>query len=397
MTGKNMTTRKKILMLVFNNVLCDARVLKEACLLTQEYDVTVIGIKEQKTDKTEEFYEKVRIVRMGLHILGFSAVLRHIEFCMKAIFMGIAHRPDIYHAHDYFTILPACIAAKLTGARLVYDAHELTRDMVAAITFRLKIWAAIENMCLKKADKIIAANDSRAEIMWKEYGLCEKPAFLLNCCSLKQKPQKRTPPRKREILASHGIPLDGRKVVIYEGRLESERGLENLAKSLRSLPGAILLFIGAGPLSDQLIRLTREHSLTDRIFFIRKLDNKSLMELLWNVGDVGVAIYQNTCRNNYFCAPNKLFEYLISGMPVAAADLPELTKIVKGYNVGEVFDPEDPDSIAHAITTILGNNNENTIKNNIDTVINDYNWEKEGRKLFDLYESLIRQDGRSDK
>jgi len=40
--------------------------------------------------------------------------------------------------------------------------------------------------------------------------------------------------------------------------------------------------------------------------------------------------------------PNKLFEYINSGIAVAASDLPEMKRIVAGYRLGTTFDPENP-------------------------------------------------------
>ena len=40
----------------------------------------------------------------------------------------VASRPDVVHAHDINTLPTAWAAARRAGARLVYDAHEISTD-----------------------------------------------------------------------------------------------------------------------------------------------------------------------------------------------------------------------------------------------------------------------------
>jgi hypothetical protein len=41
----------------------------------------------------------------------------------------IRRRPDVVHAHDAAMLLPGLVGATLTGARLVYDSHELASSV----------------------------------------------------------------------------------------------------------------------------------------------------------------------------------------------------------------------------------------------------------------------------
>ena len=55
----------------------------------------------------------------------------------------------------------------------------------------------------------------------------------------------------------------------------------------------------------------------------------------------------------YYALPNKLFEYMLAGIPVVASDFPELRRIVREYHVGCVVDPHDTREIADAITSLV--------------------------------------------
>lgn len=43
----------------------------------------------------------------------------------------------------------------------------------------------------------------------------------------------------------------------------------------------------------------------------------------------------------------------MAGLPVVISDFPEMAKIVKKYEVGEVFNPEEPQDISRAINSLL--------------------------------------------
>src|SRR5262249_34515082 len=61
----------------------------------------------------------------------------------------------------------------------------------------------------------------------------------------------------------------------------------------------------------------------------------------------------NTCESWYLTLPNKVFEYLMAGVPVVASDFPVLRPFVVDEEVGLLVRPEDPDRIAEAVEGLL--------------------------------------------
>jgi glycosyltransferase involved in cell wall biosynthesis len=55
-----------------------------------------------------------------------------------------------------------------------------------------------------------------------------------------------------------------------------------------------------------------------------------------------------------YTSPMKLFEYMASGVPVVASDLPSIREILSENN-SVLFIPDDANSLADAIKKILGN------------------------------------------
>jgi hypothetical protein len=51
-------------------------------------------------------------------------------------------------------------------------------------------------------------------------------------------------------------------------------------------------------------------------------------------GDIGTAFYSNININNYYCASNKLYEYIAMGKPVITNDYPGLLERVERFGQG---------------------------------------------------------------
>jgi len=131
-------------------------------------------------------------------------------------------------------------------------------------------------------------------------------------------------------------------VVLFQGRYEAFRGLEELVESARLLPGVLLAFRGYGSLERYLVRKVKQAGLEDRVAFFAPVEMSDLVQAAAEA-DVGVIPYIPTCLNNRLCTPNKLFEYMMAGLAVVASDLPELARFINQEEVGALFDPTSPE------------------------------------------------------
>jgi glycosyltransferase involved in cell wall biosynthesis len=95
---------------------------------------------------------------------------------------------------------------------------------------------------------------------------------------------------------------------------------------------------------------------------------------------------------------NKIFEYLMAGLPIAVSDQPQRRQIVEKYGVGEVFDERDPKSIAQAIDRILSDERYREMRRRARQVARqEFNWEVQGKKLVEGYQKLfVSSLGRTD-
>jgi glycosyltransferase involved in cell wall biosynthesis len=82
---------------------------------------------------------------------------------------------------------------------------------------------------------------------------------------------------------------------------------------------------------------------------------------------------------------------MAAGLPVIASNFPLWKEIVEGNGCGICVDPLNPKEIAEAIKYLMKHpgSTEQMGKNGRRAVIEKYTWEKEGKKLLDLYAQLL--------
>jgi glycosyltransferase involved in cell wall biosynthesis len=293
---------------------------------------------------------------------------------------------DVYHAHDLNTFLPASKAARRHKSQLVYDSHELythrNKPVKSSKLYRY-LTERFERKHIRRAAKVITVSESIADYLRDKYTI-ERPIVIMNAPS-KVKVHKDGKSLRKELNVS-----DDLKLAIYCGGITFNRGLEKLIESLTVLPDVYLVLMGYGAPAflEKLQKIADDNGVSDRFSFYGPVQPHEVTSYTASA-DVGVAPIRNVCLSYYFCAPNKVFEYIIGGIPVVASNFPDLTKIVSENEIGFVFDPDDIHSIADSINRIFEDKvRYEKMKANTQLATTKYNWEIEEQKLLDLYKSI---------
>jgi glycosyltransferase involved in cell wall biosynthesis len=217
----------------------------------------------------------------------------------------------------------------------------------------------------------------------EEFGADPPPLTVRNC------PPFRAPIRSsrlRDELTRRGIVCE--TIVLYQGLVESGRCIEEIAEATRRFDEGIVLVIvgdGFGKWSDPATALAGY----DRIVVLPRVPYEELPSFTASA-DVGILLYRNDCRNNYYCAPNKVFEYMMMGLPVIAASYPGMRALVEGEAVGLCVDPGSPTEIAAAVNRIAADRQGRArmSANGLRLSVERYNWESEFGALLERYRSL---------
>jgi len=167
-------------------------------------------------------------------------------------------------------------------------------------------------------------------------------------------------------------------------------GGEELISAMAMTSGVRLVFIGSGDAIDCLQRMAAESPVRDRITFLPRMPWEEMMRYTMCC-DAGISADTDTCINQRYSLPNKLFDYIAAGIPAVVSPLPEIVSLVKHYGCGTVFEAVTPEAIAREIQRLA---NDPVLLNSLSertrSARRELTWEKEKLKEQELIRSVIR-------
>ncbi len=164
------------------------------------------------------------------------------------------------------------------------------------------------------------------------------------------------------------------------------RGVEGLLKAFAAQDdGAhVLVLMGYGELTPLAKEFAEKHA---NIFVHPAVPPEVVLEYTASA-DVGVAYIDNPSLNDRYCLPNKLFEYIMAGLPVLVNDAPEMKRLVNGREIGAVLSELSPTSINLALAEVARRPRAD-LAANLSSTAADYCWENEARVLVDAYRKHV--------
>jgi glycosyltransferase involved in cell wall biosynthesis len=337
---------------VFNAIEYDGRVQRAADALATVYEVTVCCTGTGPAPDGARY----AVVRSG----AGGRIQAHIRFWRSFLSTARALRPDIVYAHDFFLPAAGYIAARLTRATFIYDAHELDiPEPGVPFSLRSRLFYTAERCTIRKADAVIAANPERATIMRQVFKLRQTPTVVRNIPPLS--PSRYSLDDLRAKYPMLARPNRQTIRILYQGDINYQRGVQSFMEALRLLPDTYqLVIVGGGPdQGDVAEAIQYERYGKNRLIWIGKVPRADLFDMM-RLCDIGIVTYRMASQNHLLCAPNKIYEYAQAGLPVVATAQPTLKSIIEQNPIGVLVKDEGhefptPESTAQAIIMVAQN------------------------------------------
>ena len=385
----------RVCMFVLNTLRMDARVMRAASALSQAgFAVCVVDVVDKCSQSTEDIHGiSVKHVKVASAFIATNfklwAILKALLLFIRSTLHVLRTPADFYHAHDA-TALPTCyIAARLRGKPLIFDAHELPLSELDGSRrrwLRILLTPLLSHMLSSCAGGIGAAP-------FYEQNLREC-YHIARVSLIRNVPPYRFVP-KNDLLRQHLNLRSDTRIALYQGYLQYGRGLDKLVQAAAFLdPNIVIVMMGkgkgAGDASSQLRDLIAREKLDDRVKIIPHVQYEELLD--WIVSaDIGLITYQPDYSLNFqMCLPNKLFEFLMAGLPVLTSSLDAVIDVFKTHNIGQILPSLASEAIGAAINTMLADPAAlaSMHRNALDAAQNEFNWEKEKPKLIRLYNEI---------
>lgn len=370
-----------ICMVVFGDLRFDYRVFREAqCLSQAGHRVSIVSSSFDPSPL--QGWEGI-----DLHLIPIdrsrSLRILYPAFWRQARPLLLAMRADVYHAHDLDALWPAAAAAKQRDVPLVYDSHEFWIEQSSLVDRPLirHFWALLERRLIRQVHRTITVGTSIARSLQERYGL-DQVTVVRNL------PLYRPPVESNRIRSELGLAA-GRPVVLYQGGFLTDNGLAEQIEALAGLDEDLaLVLIGDGPTEGALKELVRRQNLEGRVYFIPRVPFAELHSYTCSA-DLGLCLIKGTGKSFYYSLPNKLFEYLMAGLPVLASSFPDMRAVVEESGAGLVVNPQDLRDIREKVQCFFADPSRlQTYRQAALAAAQRYNWEQEAPRLLSLYANL---------
>jgi len=315
----------------------EPRIAKEAGTLSRAgFDVHAILWDRELAYPAEEHRAGLRIHRFRLRAPEGQPALAWLlpRWWAHVFFRILRLRPAVVHAIDFDTVVPAFAAARIAGARLVYDIFDFYAEMITApLSPPLRRFLAkAEHRMIRRADAIILPDLRRRE----QLGGVEPKRLV----EIQNVPEDRGRPGRE--------PASDHFVVFYGGMIAKDRGLKDLVIACEDT-GARLVVAGHGPDEAELANVIES---SHAAIFLGTISYDEVLDQTAGC-QVVAALYDPAVPNNRFAAPNKLFEAMMFEKPVLVSEGTLAADIVREVGCGIVVPYGDREALKRALEKLM--------------------------------------------
>jgi glycosyltransferase involved in cell wall biosynthesis len=222
-------------------------------------------------------------------------------------------------------------------------------------------------------DLVLTVSEGIAQSLRSLYGLTQKPIVIRNLPSYQDIVFREIEP-----------PL----TVLFHGLIRQERGLEELIDSMpdwRFCGRFVIRGYGQDGYLASLRERARMRGVAERVVFAPRVSPEELISQAASA-DIGYLALPGTTEHYEFALPNKLFEYMMAGLPVLATPRVEMAAMLSSARCGFITEL-DPRSLAKALNEVKLDDL-NRMREAALAAAKTLNWEHERSRLTTAIASL---------
>lgn len=350
--------RRRVCIISHSVYKSDGRVSRYGRALVERGDaVDVLGITADPAAPDQEAVDGARVFRVQTRRFQekskFSYLLPLLRFLWVASWRMArlhARQPyDLIHVHNVpdFLVFTAW-RPKLGGAKVILDIHDLVPEFFTSkfatnhTSLLVRSLKLMERASAAFADHVIIANHLWLDKYASRSASPEKCSVLINFVDHSIfSPQ----PRTRD---------DGKLLILFPGSLQWHQGLDIAIRAFDllkdRLPRAELHIYGEGSQKPELLRLTRELGLQERVLFPDALPIRDIARIMADA-DLGIVPKRADSFGNEAYS-TKIMEFMAVGVPVVVSR----TKIDRYYfndSVVRFFESGNHTAMAEAMFEVL--------------------------------------------
>ncbi|MBA1321432.1 glycosyltransferase [Pseudomonas plecoglossicida] len=315
---------------------------------------------------------------------------RHLLFASTILAFDHDVTPDVIHSHDLYPLLGAVLLGKATGAKVIFDAHEIETERVPPLAPDRKHFIdTLERGLLNHTDHVITCCESSTEFYHERF-IKRRPVVVMNAPDYDDE-SVTTVVDIRELA---GISTDTQTIVYTGGVGQEARGMDKAILALKLLGGVHLAILGPRHVKNDewLLSKAEEAGVSDRVHLIPSVPADLVVPTIKSA-DVGICLIQDVSLSYRYAMPNKLFEMTFAEVPIVVSDLPEMGRFISELKNGIVVDQTNPGDIARGIKSVLDNRVKYQVTDTSrSTLRNTYSWKTQSNALEKAYKEVLEDN-----
>lgn len=291
-----------------------------------------VGGKKTSDEEIFNYYDISK--RFEIIVLGIPKIKPRVIFSLPK-YLGVIKKenPDIIFIRE----LRLALLLRFFYKNIIFEAHSLPRNYFLYSNFFKKvkniitITQGLKNFFIQKGvceDKILVAPDG-----------VDINKFNISLT-------------KDECRKKLDLPLN-KKIILYTGHLYKWKGVDILAEASKFLPENCLVYFVGGTGED----IKKFKANYGRVKNIKIIGQQHHYQIPYWLRASDVLILPNSGKEEIsknWTSPIKMFEYMASGTPIIASDLPSLKEILNHSNA-LLVKPDDEKDLAGGIKKVLKN------------------------------------------
>ena len=225
----------------------------------EQFHPIVYALSPPPEREEESFLPRLRAAGVEVHFLGGSGILHFPKVVHRLKKLWIEHQPKVVQTFLFHANIVGRIAAKRAGVGPV-----LAGVRVAERSASWHLW--LDRATKNTVERYVCVSRAVADFTVATLGVpADRITVIPNGIDLERFPSPR-PANLHEF----GIAA-GRRVAVFVGRLEEQKGVKWLIESapawLNRSPDCNLLLVGDGPLRESLMATANSLGIGDRVHF----------------------------------------------------------------------------------------------------------------------------------
>ncbi len=307
-----------------------------------------------------EKIDGIKVIRVWSYMTlnsGFAKrIIDYTSFALMAFLIGLFQKTDIIVATSpqFFATWTAWGLHKIKRKPWIFELRDIWPESiqsVGAIKHKriLDILERIELGLYRSSDKVVAVTESFKSNLIGRGIDTNKIDIVTNGSNIELFSPKE---KDKELLKS--LDLEGKFIFGYIGTHGMAHSLDFVVKSISKIDDASIhfLFVGNGAMKERVVQLAKELSL-ENITFLDPIP-KELVPKYLSIIDVSLAPLK---KSDTFKSviPSKIFEASAMQKPTLLGVEGESEKIIKKYNAGLCYEPENEKDFINKIYALKNN------------------------------------------